>query len=344
MLLKNMQEEENKVGEITGWKYKLVERSGVLLRELLTRSNPWDTSPCGRKNCLACPMAKKPLNCKRRSLMYESTCKECVDAKGEPTVKYVGETARSGSERWGDHVRDARYKAQDSHIYKHWQNEHAGRETEFQFQIIKFFSSPLDRQVSEAVRIERTGAHKILNSKAVYSRSGLTRLVAVGTKEEETIGDTGKTIEETRGGGQFEFILTGKALEKNQRRQRRKDMLRDTLNWGRIQEWVAPPAESGEEEDEEYMRPEEHLDLLIMLLEEKDLSTPHTQSLVGHTPIPTRREANSITLVSPGKAPPPPLPPSSPASEARSCPRTILESSARGQWLVSRGGHMWENT
>ena len=146
LLLKNMQEEENKVGEITGWKYKLVERSGVLLRELLTRSNPWDTSPCGRKNCLACPMAKKPLNCKRRSLMYESTCKECVDAKGEPTVKYVGETARSGSERWGDHMRDARNKAPDSHVYKHWQNEHAGRETEFQFQIIKFFSSPLDRQ------------------------------------------------------------------------------------------------------------------------------------------------------------------------------------------------------
>ena len=40
LLLKNMQEEENKVGEIAGWKYKLVERSGVLLKELLTKSNP----------------------------------------------------------------------------------------------------------------------------------------------------------------------------------------------------------------------------------------------------------------------------------------------------------------
>merc|ERR1711888_574551 len=93
------------------------------LLELLTRSNPWDTNPCGRKSCLACPMAKKPLNCKRRSLMYESTCKECVDAKGVPTVKYVGETARSGSERWGNHMRDARNKANDSHIYNHWLEE-----------------------------------------------------------------------------------------------------------------------------------------------------------------------------------------------------------------------------
>ena len=49
--------------------------------------------------------------------MYESTCKECVDAKGEPTVKYVGETSRSGSERWGNHMRDARNKVNDSHIY-----------------------------------------------------------------------------------------------------------------------------------------------------------------------------------------------------------------------------------
>ena len=86
------------------------------------------------------------------------------------------------------------------------------------------------------------------------------------------------------------------------------------------------------------MGPDQCLDLLLIMLEEKDPSTPHTQSLVGHSPIPTRREANSTTLVSPGKAPPPQLPPSSPASEARSCPKTILESSARGQWLVRGGG------
>ena len=233
-------------------------------------------------------------------------------------------------------MRDAGNRTADSHIYKHWQNEHAGRETEFQFQIIKFFSSPLDRQVSEAVRIERTGAQKILNSKAGYNRARLPRIVAEDTKEEETIGDTGKTIEETRGGGQFEFILTGKALEKNQRRQRKKELMRDSLNWGRLKAWVAPSPDSAE--DEEYEGPDQHLDELIMLLEEKDTNTPHTQSLVGHTPIPTRREAITITLVSPGKAPPPPLPPSSPASETRSCSVTKLESSVLGQWLARGRG------
>ena len=97
-------------------------------------------------------------------------------------------------------IKDTESKTVVSHIYKHWQNEHDGRETEFQFQIIKFFSSPLDRQVSEAVRIERTSAQKVLNSKAGYNRARLPRIVAEDSKEEETIGDTGKTIEETRGG------------------------------------------------------------------------------------------------------------------------------------------------
>ena len=80
-------------------------------------------------------------------------------------MRYVGETARLISERWGDHQRDARDRVSDSHIWKHWVNEHEGEETEFQIQVIKFFDSPLDRQVLEAVRIERTSAQRILSSK-----------------------------------------------------------------------------------------------------------------------------------------------------------------------------------
>ena len=33
LLFKRLHEEENKIGEITGWKYKLVERRAVLLKE-----------------------------------------------------------------------------------------------------------------------------------------------------------------------------------------------------------------------------------------------------------------------------------------------------------------------
>ena len=48
-----------------------------------------------------------------------------------------------------------------------------GVETPFKFEIIGFFKTPLERQVAEAVRLQRTGAVKILNSKSVYSRSSI---------------------------------------------------------------------------------------------------------------------------------------------------------------------------
>ena len=41
------------------------------------------------------------------------------------------------------------------------------RLTEFSFEIIQFFARPLERQVGEAVRIVRTGASQILNSKTM---------------------------------------------------------------------------------------------------------------------------------------------------------------------------------
>ena len=132
----------------------------------------------------------------------------------------------------GDHQRDARNRVNDSHIWKHWLIEHGGEETEFQIQVIKFFDSPLDRQVSEAVRIERTGAKRILNSKSVYSRSRLPRIVTEDIQE-ETIGDSGKTVEETSGGRGEEQSRERPLTDKQIRKMKRKENLCDNLQWGR---------------------------------------------------------------------------------------------------------------
>ena len=45
----------------------------------------------------------------------------------------------------------------DSHIYKHWSVHHEGVRTRFSFEILSFYESPLERQIGEAVRIDRTG-------------------------------------------------------------------------------------------------------------------------------------------------------------------------------------------
>merc|ERR1711888_377791 len=94
---------------------------------------------------------------------------------------------------FGEHVSDAKKGAPDSHMHKHWEIHHGGRRTEFTFNIIGHFKSPLERQIAEGVRISRTGATRLLNSKAVYSRCGIVRLT-IDKKEETNLGDMEKNM------------------------------------------------------------------------------------------------------------------------------------------------------
>ena len=121
----------------------MVERGGKMIKDLLTGSNIFAGEGCGRKRCSACKSAKKPLNCRRRGILYETSCLEC-EVGEEQKALYVGESARSGAERMGEHWADAICGRKDSHIYKHWQNQHGGNKTQFSFKILGFFSSALE--------------------------------------------------------------------------------------------------------------------------------------------------------------------------------------------------------
>ena len=72
-------------------------------------------------------------------------------------------------------MRDCLGRKEDSHMWKHMEDAHAGEKSpDFSFKVIKTFQSALMRQVSEAVRVERRG--KVLNSKGIYNRCSLPRL------------------------------------------------------------------------------------------------------------------------------------------------------------------------
>ena len=174
----------------------------------------------------------EPINCRRTGLLYETSCKSCVDEEGKSTAKYVGESARSGMERYGEHVDGAATEKSDSHMYKHWQTVHRGARTEFEFRILGFFSSALERQVAEAVRIRRTGATKILNSKSEYSRCKIPRLIAEDTEVETNLGDMVEELEDEV----FWEMEEEKTNPKEMRRKARKERLKDLLNWGQEEE------------------------------------------------------------------------------------------------------------
>merc|ERR1712030_314120 len=97
------------------------ERGGTMLRDILTTSNIFEKEKCGRDDCVSCSKGAKPQNCRRRGILYETFCTECMD--GEiPLALYVGESARSAKERFGEHWDDAEKSRSDSHISKHWKN------------------------------------------------------------------------------------------------------------------------------------------------------------------------------------------------------------------------------
>ena len=189
-LAKRMRLVMERVKEIVGFNAKVVEKAGQKLRNTLSNNNPWKGQECGRSECITCSQdEEQKLDCRKRSVIYENICSICnpkegkkkketwedlADTRDEPSI-YVGESARSLSERAMNHHKDLATKLDESHMLKHWQNSHGGiGEPEFRFQVVKYCRTALERQVGEATRIALRGS--TLNSKAGYNRSGVARL------------------------------------------------------------------------------------------------------------------------------------------------------------------------
>ena len=119
-LAKELRMAEEKLGELTGYKLKVVERAGMKLEDLLRKSDPWQGSDCYRELCLMCKTKdttgkNKSQSCTKRSLVYEMWCLECDERENEKIkreadgdekleeelkktkkiYKYIGETSRS---------------------------------------------------------------------------------------------------------------------------------------------------------------------------------------------------------------------------------------------------------
>ena len=142
-LLTRLKREEEELGRMTGWKYRIVERGGRQLRELLTKSNLFSTEFCGRAECMACRDAGKKFDCRRRGIVYETACQGCLDKEGKSRAVYVGESSRSLKERYGEHVDDAKGTKKDSHMRKHWEVHHGGERTSFKVEVVGFYTSAL---------------------------------------------------------------------------------------------------------------------------------------------------------------------------------------------------------
>ena len=176
---------------ILGFRVKIVERTGSTLKSHFPQSSLWDGAPCGREGCITCTQGAEMLPpCTRKSLVYENVCSLCnkgAGAKGElkdvdpliPSI-YVGETSRTIQERAREHwaaTKGSKKDLEGSHMAKHMQQYHEGREPQFMMRVVEFHRSALSRQTGEAVRImRRGGAGSVLNSRAEFNRCYIPRL------------------------------------------------------------------------------------------------------------------------------------------------------------------------
>ena len=168
-------------------KLKLVEQAGTMLKSILTSSDPWASRPCQHPQCSTC-IGERTGDCRVRLVVYVNSCSICRD-KGKDS-DYIGESARSMLERSLEHQRDALNTAKTSHIRTHVRDEHPKKLTEvldvFRMNILKRVTSPLERQVREAVEIARAPAGSTLNLKEEYNRCMLPIMTIEGPKPLKT--------------------------------------------------------------------------------------------------------------------------------------------------------------
>ena len=126
-LISMLKEREDTMVRMTKFRVKFQEAGGVKL-DLAAGAH------CGRDDCIPCIIPDKRQNCKRQSILYESSCQLCNKdqdtRRPEPSHQeaskgiYFGESSRSLYERSKEHFRDAGDFSGGSHLVEHWMTTH----------------------------------------------------------------------------------------------------------------------------------------------------------------------------------------------------------------------------
>ena len=150
------------------------ERAGLSVKTD-AKSEPLRDKGCQRPNCLCCSKGR-PGNCEKNSIGYRITCEGCQGA-GQ-WAEYEGETSRNAYSRGLEHQEDLKGEKEDSPLWKHCLLQHNGVKQTFLMKPLQNFSSCLQRQVNEAVRITSSKATIIMNSKNEWHQAPIIRVVA----------------------------------------------------------------------------------------------------------------------------------------------------------------------
>lgn len=87
--------------------------------------------------------------------------------------KYCGETYKNAFSRLENHLKDHKYKTQDSIMRRHEAEKHEGMEVNYEMKVLKkFIKDPFSRQCTEGVLIEKIPQEIRINDKLEWNQPG----------------------------------------------------------------------------------------------------------------------------------------------------------------------------
>ena len=129
-----------------GFKIKVVEKTGVTLKRMLQRSDPFKSQDCNREHCMVCRNGGKG-PCTVHGITYEFECQ----GRGD---KYVGETARNAYTRGLEHADGLDRKDERSVLWRHCIDKQGTEQQVFQMLLTgRYGNDAMLRQIAESVRI-----------------------------------------------------------------------------------------------------------------------------------------------------------------------------------------------
>ena len=158
----------------SGFRVKVVERTGRTLKSQLQTSNPFRGDVCGRGDCFICTTSGKG-NCATESVTYRINC------QGEGCVKnvYKGETASNGYTRGVEHLTHLNSRNVDnSPLWRHCVLQHGGDLQSFNMSITgSYRNDAMLRQIVEAVQINNTDRDVLMNDRSEWNMTPVPRAV-----------------------------------------------------------------------------------------------------------------------------------------------------------------------
>ena len=177
--------EYRKAAKEGGIKWKVVEKAGYSLENILVKSNPYKKEQCGDEKCFTCRKPKGG-DCRKIGVGYEIICEECEDI----VTKYSGESGRNAFSRGREHeskylstggnkqkqteeVVEGRKEEDKEHpLKKHAKEYHQERkDVDYTMKVTKVFGkNNLKRKVNEHVRIAKSKENgRTMNQKGEYN-------------------------------------------------------------------------------------------------------------------------------------------------------------------------------